>query len=92
MPLITDTEARQATPLAIQNVPVPEAEPEPRNLLESAGRIQNTMLSAGHALGDVLERRQIRTRRAAKASMKALTVLPLPTPRVMPSGTCSAAA
>lgn len=65
MPIITETEARQATPLPVQGVMAPEGEPEPRNLLESAARVQNTVISAGQALGSSLERRQSRARRYA---------------------------
>jgi len=62
--IITETEALESVQGPIRQTPVEIEEPAPafRSLLSSAGRVQNTILSGGVALGAALERRQLRTR------------------------------
>lgn len=65
--IITESEAQQGLIGPVQRLPEQpeEAAPSWRNLLGSAMRVQNTVISAGQALGSALERRQIRARRTA---------------------------
>jgi len=63
--IITDTEARRGILGPVQMTPAPIEEPKPglRTLLDSALRVQNTVVSAGVAAGNALERRQAQVRR-----------------------------
>jgi hypothetical protein len=65
--IITESEAQQGLIGPVQRLPEQpgEAAPSWRNLLSSAMRVQNTVISAGQTLGSALERRQIRARRTA---------------------------
>src|SRR5262245_21876146 len=67
--IISDTEAREGAVLDVQRPPEPPFAPSPgaRGLLSAAARVQNTVASAGVALGSALERRQIRARQQLTA-------------------------
>lgn len=65
--ILTDTEARGSIIGPVQQIPETPAEQSPgwRDLLGSAMRVQNTVVSGGVALGSALEGRQARVRRQA---------------------------
>lgn len=65
--IITETEARNGLIGPVQQTPerIEPPAPELRTLLDSALRVQNTLVSGGVALGSALERRQARVRRQA---------------------------